>query len=160
MNFISINNLNVLFLFMLISLISLIEFSTCSTGDNLLHYKRCKIRCLETNCSNPHAIQQFQQNQPYYLQLLAWDCHEECKYQCQWNTINHLVKSKVPLNKIPQFYGKVIVIVNNFIKLEFVDLVDFQKNHGSPRTSFSNIFNFESMHEFLWMEAVHYFGSN
>lgn len=143
MNLISIKNLNVLFLFILISLI---QFSTCSTGDNLLHYKRCKIKCLETNCSNPHAIQQFQLNQPYYLQLLAWDCHEECKYQCQWNTINHLVKSKVPFNKIPQFYGKVIPILNHFIKLKFVDLVDFQKNYGSPRTSFSNIFNSEFMH--------------
>ena len=142
MNLISIKNLNVLLLFILISLI---QFSTCSTGDNLLHYKRCKIKCLETNCSNPHAIQQFQLNQPYYLQLLAWDCHEECKYQCQWNTINHLVKSKVPFNKIPQFYGKVIPILNHFIKLKFVDLVDFQKNYGSPRTSFSNIFNSEFM---------------
>lgn len=114
MNLISIKNLNVLFLFMLISFI---EFSTCSTGDNLIHYKRCKIKCLETNCSNPHAIQQFQRNQPFYLQLLAWDCHEECKYQCQWNTINHLVRLKVPFNQIPQFYGKVIPILNNFTKL-------------------------------------------
>lgn len=50
----------------------------------------------------------FRDRQPAYLRLLGWSCVEECKYQCQWKTIDFLMSPNVGMSwsNIPQFYGK------------------------------------------------------
>lgn len=54
------------------------------------------------------SYQTFQDKQPFYLTLLGWSCSEECRYQCQWRTINYLMSPSVGVtwNNIPQFHGK------------------------------------------------------
>ena len=39
--------------------------------------------------------------------LLEWDCESECEYSCMWNTVSLFQQHGV---KIPQFYGKVIIL--------------------------------------------------
>ena len=54
------------------------------------------------------SYQTFQDKQPFHLTVLGWSCSEECRYQCQWRTINYLMSPSVGVtwNNIPQFHGK------------------------------------------------------
>ncbi len=107
----SITNTFLIFCYLIYKLISP---SNCSLGDRLTHYRHCVSDCVDANCSS--------ETNGYYLdddsrigenrvsswmRSLAWSCHEECKYQCQWNTINFLIDHDVPHKEIPQFNGKV-----------------------------------------------------
>lgn len=46
----------------------------------------------------------FTSSQPYYLQLLGWDCVAECQYSCMWKAVHDF---QLDGTRIPQFYGKV-----------------------------------------------------
>jgi len=88
-----------------------------SVGDNLIFFKRCLNVCLSHNCSNSNQLKLFEEGQPFYLKLFYWNCDEECKYQCQWSSIDYLIKELGPITNLPQFYGKVIFkkIVSNLL---------------------------------------------
>lgn len=81
----------------------------CSIGDQLSFYRKCLTTCHTTNCSSTYHLDDFKLNQPFHLQLMGWDCSEECKYQCQWDTVHYLMSSDVGVlwEDMPQFYGKV-----------------------------------------------------
>ena len=81
--------------------ISMLNIASClaSIGDRSETFNVCLAECQKANCSNVA----FQINQPRYLQLLGWDCYEECKYECMWKTVQHFQKIG---RKVPQFYGK------------------------------------------------------
>lgn len=85
-----------------------------SVGDNLIFFKRCLNVCLSHNCSNSNQLKLFEEGQPFYLKLFYWNCDEECKYQCQWSSIDYLIKELGPITNLPQFYGKVIFKKNCF----------------------------------------------
>ena len=42
--------------------------------------------------------------QPWYLKLLVWECEDECKYSCMWDTVDNFRRDG---RECPQFYGKV-----------------------------------------------------
>ncbi|KAI1286116.1 Post-GPI attachment to proteins factor 3 [Halotydeus destructor] len=60
------------------------------------------------NCSSGRSLEQFRADQPSILVYLGWNCEEECKYKCQWDTIHFLTSNEVGFseNEIPQFHGK------------------------------------------------------
>lgn len=89
---------------------------SASIGDRLEYYNTCLTNCKLTNCSNntdtatatATASAASVTTQPVYLRFLGWSCEEECKYQCQWGTIEFLMSPDVNISwkNIPQFYGK------------------------------------------------------
>ena len=84
--------------------INLVE---ASVGDHLSYFRKCLTNCLSSNCSSQHKLLQFWEQQPFYLNLTQWSCEEECKYQCQWSTIDFLVNDlELERNLLPQFHGK------------------------------------------------------
>lgn len=87
---------------------AIIMFSThpsmSSVGDRLHYYNKCFSLCRQTNCSTNADIRTFNARQSRYLLWMGWNCPEECRYQCQWRTVTHLMRIGKPL---PQFYGKV-----------------------------------------------------
>lgn len=91
------------------SLAFLVQLAEASIGDRLDVFYDCNHQCLTDNCSYQKKIERFKATQPAYLALLGWDCYEECKYQCQWETIQFLLSDEIglPANELPQFYGKV-----------------------------------------------------
>lgn len=85
--------------------INLVE---ASVGDHLSYFRKCLTNCLSSNCSSQHKLLQFWEQQPFYLNITQWSCEEECKYQCQWSTIDFLINDlELERNLLPQFHGKV-----------------------------------------------------
>ena len=78
--------------------LSLIKTCLASIGDRSYAFKECLSTC-EGNCDPL----KFALQQSFHMKLLSWDCHEECKYNCMWSTID---KFKIANLSIPQFYGK------------------------------------------------------
>lgn len=93
-----------------------------SVGDNLAFFQKCLTFCEHANCSSTAKLKLFLDKQPPHLKLLSWTCQDECKYLCQWSTINYLLDDiEIDLSEVPQFYGKVslfslyfCVILNSF----------------------------------------------
>lgn len=87
--------------FKAILIVILLNLTVCygSIGDRSKQFQSCMFLCKRKNCSK----MLFHTNQPYYLQLLGWDCTEECKYSCMWSTVEYFQSSGWD---VPQFYGK------------------------------------------------------
>jgi len=68
-----------------------------SKGDRDYRYQQCKANCISSTCSNPDY------SLPWYLKLLAWDCPDDCAYQCQRE--NYLLR-KTNGEPIEQYHGK------------------------------------------------------
>ncbi|UYV60142.1 PGAP3 [Cordylochernes scorpioides] len=70
------------------------------SGDRAIPYLRCVYYCKVNNCtSNENEYV----NQPLHLQILQWDCQDECSYQCMWQSLDKIHQS---VHFIPQFHGK------------------------------------------------------
>ncbi|XP_053214023.1 post-GPI attachment to proteins factor 3-like [Panonychus citri] len=94
-------------LFVFLSSLNFIGHVKGSVGDHLSYYRKCLTDCLSSNCSNQEELEKFWTNQPVHLNLTLWSCEEECKYQCQWSTIDFLlVELELERNLLPQFHGK------------------------------------------------------
>jgi len=82
-------------------LLSLVVFSCWgSIGDRSHPYQNCLFNCV-SNCDNRNKV--FTEKQAMHLQLLGWDCSEECKYECMWTAVEVFQKSNL---STPQFHGK------------------------------------------------------
>lgn len=82
-----------------------------SVGDRLDYFRNCFRNCVYLNCSTESKLASFKKAQPPHLQLLGWDCEEECKYECQWTTVNYLLSNGISFRALPQFFGKVTTVV-------------------------------------------------
>ena len=102
-------------------IISSAHLSLSSVGDRLQYYNKCFSQCRQRNCSRSDDIETFDAYQPRYLLWMGWNCREECRYQCQWRTVTHLIHTG---NQLPQFYGKVseLFFEINFYLIEIVSL--------------------------------------
>ncbi|ESP01909.1 hypothetical protein LOTGIDRAFT_138807 [Lottia gigantea] len=87
---------------MILLLIIFLNLQECwtSVGDRSFVFQKCLETCLKSNCTDMNV---FFSRQPYYLQLLHWDCSSECRYYCMWKTVDAFQKDGLP---IPQFNGK------------------------------------------------------
>lgn len=85
-----------------------ITATECSKGDHLPYFTNCSSNCVHDQCLNETQLAQFYINQPKYFIILGWNCSEECKYNCMWNTVDYLMNT-LQLSRLetPQFYGKV-----------------------------------------------------
>ncbi|XP_072029419.1 post-GPI attachment to proteins factor 3-like isoform X2 [Amphiura filiformis] len=84
-------------------LLCLPPFVLSSLGDKSIPFQNYLRKCLIANCSSQDKLMHFEEVQPHYMQLLGWNCKEECKYHSMWNTVHHFIKHKL---EVPQFYGK------------------------------------------------------
>ena len=83
------------------------RLASSSLGDQLMYFLNCASNCYEHRCSNSQLQRLFRLNQRLWNRLLGWDCDEECRYYCEWNTIEYLQKRKSLGHwQLPQFYGK------------------------------------------------------
>ncbi|KAK3592986.1 hypothetical protein CHS0354_023211 [Potamilus streckersoni] len=69
-----------------------------SKGDQSFVFFNCNRTCLRENC---HMGSKFTDRSS--LQLVKWNCQEECYYQCMWTAVEAFQKDGTP---IPQFFGK------------------------------------------------------
>lgn len=88
----------------IITIVSRVSICSSSFGDQLTFFQRCVHDCTEHTCSTPELLREFNGKQPTWLSWMGWSCFEECKYDCQWITVNALLHEGLP---IPQFHGKV-----------------------------------------------------
>lgn len=97
--------LNFLLQLMILLLRTKLRYSIFSTD----YFRGCVGDCYYKNCSTQAKVQDFESNQPVILSMTGWSCYEECKYGCQWKTIDFLLSPQVSLSAkdIPQFHGKV-----------------------------------------------------
>jgi hypothetical protein len=88
---------------------------SCSVGDQSYTFYKCINDCFDKNCSSnvdSHSSQSeshtkrtdFSDRQPLILKALGWNCHEECKYECMWYTVDIFVNHYNL--EVPQFNGK------------------------------------------------------
>lgn len=161
----------------------LVKFLHASVGDSSVVFNECLDKCWLTNCtlrsivSNldfddedlklPNLITNHDQNQPYYLKLLGWDCAEECKYKCMWDTVEMFQNYGI---EIPQFYGKwpfvrvmgiqepasALASVLNFA----VNFLMFQRMRKKtprnyPYKQVWNLFAFVSLNTWFWSAVFH-----
>ncbi|XP_067649317.1 post-GPI attachment to proteins factor 3-like [Haliotis asinina] len=77
-----------------------VSLAGASAGDRSWFHQKCVRNCYTANCSNVDA---FLQKQPYHLQLLHWNCIDECKYECMWSTVDAFRRDG---SGVPQFHGK------------------------------------------------------
>lgn len=82
-----------------------------SLGDNSFYYRKCLQRCHEFNCrplaarrKNGPKSEKFEINRSVYLKYLGWDCSDECKYDCMWQTVEIFTEKEK--RDVPQFHGK------------------------------------------------------
>ncbi|VTJ92061.1 Hypothetical predicted protein, partial [Marmota monax] len=73
-----------------------------SQGDREPVYRDCVLRCEERNCSGG-ALRHFRSRQPIYMSLAGWTCHDDCKYECMWVTVDMYLQDG---HRVPQFHGK------------------------------------------------------
>ncbi|NXH12651.1 PGAP3 factor, partial [Bucco capensis] len=73
-----------------------------SQGDREPLYRECLSRCERHNCSGA-ALRNFRARQPLYMGLTGWSCHDDCKYECMWLTVQLYVQGG---HRVPQFHGK------------------------------------------------------
>ncbi|XP_035689763.1 post-GPI attachment to proteins factor 3-like [Branchiostoma floridae] len=73
-----------------------------SLGDRSYSFLTCLQTCENAKCRGP-GLERFNTNQPRYMGLLGWDCTEECKYECMWDTVQTFQRAG---KDVPQFYGK------------------------------------------------------
>ena len=85
-----------------------------SVGDRSWVFQKCLDVCWRTDCRDERR---YIQSQPWYMQLLQWDCLDECKYGCMWQTVDAFQKDN---SNVPQFYGKVNTSDVSFSKNIFV----------------------------------------
>lgn len=81
-----------------------------SLGDRLNFFQDCLFECSTFySCHDPKQLARFQEAQGPLMLFLGWDCDEECKYNCKWETINWLLSEEVAISaeEVPQFHGKV-----------------------------------------------------
>ncbi|XP_046371176.2 post-GPI attachment to proteins factor 3-like [Haliotis rufescens] len=71
-----------------------------SVGDRSWIYQKCVKNCSTSNCTD---VETFLKKQPYHLQLLQWNCTDECQYECMWSTVEALRRDG---SGVPQFHGK------------------------------------------------------
>ncbi|XP_071108771.1 post-GPI attachment to proteins factor 3-like [Haliotis cracherodii] len=77
-----------------------VDLVGASVGDRSWFYQKCLKNCNTVNCTD---VETFLQKQPYHLQLLQWNCIDECKYECMWSTVEAFRRDG---SGIPQFHGK------------------------------------------------------
>lgn len=85
-------------------LIYQINISFASKGDKSIYFRECLAKTIYYNCTLIKIENEFNLNQPIYLQLLGWNCYEESKYECMWKTVDYFVD--ILKADVPQFYGK------------------------------------------------------
>lgn len=90
---------------LILAIVCLVGSAKCSIGDQLPVYQDCLQYCFYFNCSTRSALKEFNSRQSGLLQLMGWNCEEECNYDCQWLTVDYLLKERNVSNV--QFYGKV-----------------------------------------------------
>lgn len=74
-----------------------------STGDLSKTFQAYFRQCQNELCTSSYKAKEFEKLQPYHLQYLGWDCIEECKYNCMWQTVEDFQQQNL---RVPQFYGK------------------------------------------------------
>jgi len=109
-NTFSINmNLNSLY-FVIFSINAYIIRANASAGDRSYYYRKCTQNCFDSYCNvqNNRELdskkRSFELNQSVYLKYLGWDCFDECKYECMWQTVDYFTETEK--RDVPQFYGK------------------------------------------------------
>ncbi|XP_048242357.1 post-GPI attachment to proteins factor 3-like isoform X2 [Haliotis rufescens] len=78
-----------------------VDWAGASAGDRSWIYQKCVKNCSTSNCTD---VETFLQKQPYHLQLLQWNCTDECQYECMWSTVEAFRRDG---SGVPQFHGKV-----------------------------------------------------
>ena len=108
-----------MFLVMVYLLSLTVKWAEGSLGDRNNHYRTCLMRCSQTNCPSSAFLlvndlpeEPWAYKQPWYMKAFMWECEDECKYQCMWETVDTFVANNY---SVPQFYGKVRLL--NFSKL-------------------------------------------
>ncbi|XP_003748563.1 post-GPI attachment to proteins factor 3 [Galendromus occidentalis] len=60
-----------------------------SFGDQSHIFMACIHHCFFGNCSTDSDLSRFHRTQPWHLQLLGWDCEDECGHQCMWKAVDY-----------------------------------------------------------------------
>jgi hypothetical protein len=117
-----------MFYILLYVIINILNIASASNGDYSSYFQSCLYEHVSKNCTLAENLKIFNQHQPLYLKLLAWDCVDESKYECMWLTVDWFIKYNY---NIPQFYGKWPFIrifgIQEFISV-FASLIHFLIN--------------------------------
>lgn len=161
-----------------IALILKLDAIQASLGDDSIIFNECMQKCWFNNCTALSAYDEsgvqvrpreipFENNQPYYLKLLGWDCSSECQYACMWHTVN--VFEKV-YNHVPQFYGKwpfvrvlgiqepVSALASILNLLANLHMIKKMNRRMSPKSSFRflwNAFGWVCINTWVWSTIFH-----
>ena len=84
-----------------------------SVGDRSHYHQNCLKSCWDAFCEKGSSKQaararkvlKFEIVQSTYLKYMGWDCNDECKYQCMWQTVDYFREIEKK-QTVPQFYGK------------------------------------------------------
>ncbi|GAV07017.1 hypothetical protein RvY_16911-2 [Ramazzottius varieornatus] len=92
-------------------LLALTGWSDGSMGDRSNYFRTCLLQCSQANCpssaffvENDLPDASWARQQPWYMKAFLWECEDECKYNCMWDTVDRFRENNY---SIPQFYGKV-----------------------------------------------------
>jgi hypothetical protein len=144
-----------------------------SIGDNSYYYQLCLKKCLKTVCKYKNSIKKlehsdFEKNQSLILKILGWDCKEECKYECMWQTVSYM--TEVEKRPVPQFHGKwpfirfygiqepisaLASLLNLFAHVYMINKMIYATSYRSPLKKLWYMFGLISINTWIWSAIFH-----
>ncbi|XP_066301996.1 post-GPI attachment to proteins factor 3-like [Branchiostoma lanceolatum] len=141
---------------------------TClaSLGDRSYHFLTCLQTFESTKCRGAE-LEHFNANQPRYMRLLGWDCSEECKYECMWETVQAFQRNG---QDVPQFYGKwpfvrvlgaqepasvVFSVLNGLAHLIMVGVFRSRVPKEAPLYWTVNVYALVAVNAWVWSTVFH-----
>jgi len=86
-----------------VAVLSLVTSSLASWGDQSSFYRMCGQNCINLNCRTEEALKVWEEAQTIPEKLVGWDCMDDCKYDCMWETVEEMDARH---SQVPQFHGK------------------------------------------------------
>ena len=137
-----------------------VTYVVASIGDRLPEFRQCVRSCI-ADCSSKPKL-------PFYLELLLWDCSQDCDYQCQRYITDKRIERGV---EIVQFHGKwpfvrvlgiqepmsVLFSMLNFIPhfKGFLKLYRYKDFPDSHLRDYYLVFSAIGMNAWVWSSVFH-----